>query len=452
MKKFKSVIALLLALIMAVTCGVSAFAATVSETEGNDDKDNATAITLEDTASGRLEVAGDKDWYSVTFAQAGMAAVKFNHSTVDAHMTYFTVSVYDAECKLENEFTVYGDEAETVSSMFSVSAGKHYIVIGEGQIASTTLAYTFTISFDTEAKAEKESNNTFETASPLEISTSGNAKRYLGSISEGDVDNFVFNVPDEGFIYFYIYNSNGKAGNYTATVSTYIEGAGGVAEKAVLGSVSINKSEASVISAPIGVGIGKFYLTISGTVGGYETRVFFSRSSELYETEYNNTLKTADYYSVGTKMAGSTYDINDVDCYKFTVTEKNRQVYLEVKGGAEVVGTAKWIVTVVDKDNATVASEVASNSEPAKILLNDKAVGTYYLIIKPDSSYVNNGHYYIGTSKYDVPEKEKSFFEKIKAIDWSGFLDNFKGWLGKIDFVGIIKSIYVSIRTVIEAI
>ena len=67
---------------------------------------------------------------------------------------------------------------------------------------------------------------------------------------------------------------------------------------------------------------------------------------------------------------------------------------------------------------------------------------------------MNNGIYELSIKAKDKPEedeKDKNLWEKIQDLDWQGFWDNFSDWIGKIDFISIIKSISSSFIRVITA-
>lgn len=454
MKKFKSAIALLLALIMTVSCGFAAFAAEgtdatgVNEKEANDTFETANDFKLKDLVKGRLGVADDVDYFALDVEDAGIALITFSHEVKSSASTYFTVEVFDEEFVKETEFTSVGEDAETFSTSFGVKKGVHYFKVSKGQIEDTTLEYRFSVAVDTKARAEKEPNNAPETATEMEFSISGTAKRYLGNLSEGDVDYFVVEFLNRGFIYPYIYNTNGKKGEYKLTVSTLVDGAGGEAFQKTLGTVDILTSQEYSVGEPIGVSAGKYYIKIEGTIGGYETRVFFTESNVNYESEYNNDFKNSDAFVIGKTITGSLYDENDVDTFKFTVTKANKDNKLIVTPDAAAKAEARWTVTVYNADGTAITTVDCTSAAPAEIALNDYEAGVYYVSISTTKSYHNAARYTISSKAYKPENTKKSFWEMLKAIDWSKFLNSFKGWFTKIDFVGITKSIYQSIKTI----
>ncbi|MCQ2474516.1 MAG: hypothetical protein MJ173_01270 [Clostridia bacterium] len=450
MKKFKSVIALLLALIMIASCGAVAFATDLVETDDNNAMESATDFELTDTVKGRIETDDDVDYFTFDAEKAGIAVVTFTHDVMDASQSYFSVKVLDKDGLLETEFSVLGKDESTSSTKFGIEKGVHYIVVSGGQVVSTTLDYKFSVSVDTEARAEKEPNNSAATATAMEYSVYNvdAPKRYVGNLSQNDVDYFVVNFKSSGYIRLYLYNSNGKTGEYKAVVSKFIEGAGGESVLANVGSVEILSSESSVYSEPIGVSAGKYYIKINGTVGGYETRVLFYESISEYETEYNNDYSNSEQFSLGEKIIASLFDENDTDCFKFTVTKANKAKKLIVTPNAEAPVNAKWIVSVYNDKDEFVTSVEASVGSRGEIDLNEFDEGIYYIVIRTTKSYHDAARYEITAEKFESTKDNRSFIEKIRSIDWSKFLQSFAGWFTQIDFAGITKSIVASIKTI----
>lgn len=456
MKKAKAVLSLLMALVMALTGIVTAFAADLEEKEPNNEMAAATVFALADTIKGRLSDDTDVDWFCFEAKEASLVTVKLQHNIVDATAasSYFTVKVVDANGVEEATFTSAGSAAEAVSPAFSVAAGKHYIVVTGGQVTSTTLDYKLSVSVDSTALSEKESNNTIETATPLELSLKGAPKRYIGTIGhEGDVDYYKLTIPENGYIYYYIYNSNGTKGAYDVSLIGYVSGANGVAAAQTFGTVSIGKDDASVISPCTGLAKGTYYLKVSGSVGGYQIRALFTPFGSA-EKEYNNTFKTADTLDMTKTFYGSNFDKNDVDVYKFTVTQEKTKLQFVFKADASVTTDGKWniVVCATDSQILTGGQLTAVRNEKATYSLYDLKPGTYYIMVTSDSATPNSGLYTLSFEAITVDDSgdgNKSFIQKIKDIDWSKFINSFIDWIGKIKLIPMLKAIIESIKKVI---
>ncbi len=450
MKKFKSAIALLLALIMVVSCGYAVFATDLPESDSNNTAATATDFDLDDTVKGRIEEVSDVDYFTIDVEKAGIALITFSHDVVASSASYFSVKVLNEDLTVETDFTVAGTDETTLSTKFGIEKGVHYIVVSGGQVVSTTLDYKFSLSIDTEARAEKESNNTPATATQMDLSTSGNPKRYIGNLSQNDVDYFVVEVPKEGMIYLYLYNTNGKAGEYTAEVSKFIEGSGGVSSLKTIASLDILSQDRDSRSEPIGVGAGKYYIKITGTVGGYETRVFYAEATVTMEKEYNNETKYSEkiYVDKEKSITASLIDYKDVDYFKFTV-EKGKKEYKFVVSLIDTVSTsARWTVTLRNSDDAVVSTTEVYSGVPAEIKLNDLDVGNYYIVVSTTESYHSAVRYKITTEDSPNSKSSQSFWEMLKNLDFSSLINSFKEWSLKLDYLSIIKSIVLSIKTI----
>lgn len=458
MKKAKVIISLLMVLIMTATGMVSAFAASVDEKEPNNTAATATAFAVIDTVSGKLSSAEDEDWYSFEVAESSLVTVKLSHTIVDANATasYFSIDVYDRipenTVPAEASFTSAGNVESSSSAAFSVASGKHYIKVTGGQVTVDSLVYSISVTVDTNSLAEKEPNNTIATASPLELSVKGASKAYMGTISsETDEDYYKFTLPQDGYIYCYLYNGTVSSGDYKAELIGYVSGKDGVANEESFGTVSLAKNEASIMGPSVGLSAGEYFLKVSGSVGDYQTRIYFAAHATT-ESEYNNTFGTADTLFTGNTYYGSTFDVNDYDVFKFNVTkEKTELQFVFDVSAAEQNG--KWRVNIKNSDNGILKDGelTAVKGEKVTYSLYDLKAGTYYVEVRADASAPNSENYklYFETITVKEEEGDKSFIDQIKDLNWGKFLSNFSEWIGQINLIPMLKAIFESIGNVI---
>ncbi len=458
MKKAKVIISLLMVLIMTATGMVSAFAASVDEKEPNNTAATATAFAVIDTVSGKLSSAEDEDWYSFEVAESSLVTVKLSHTIVDANATasYFSIDVYDRipenTVPAEASFTSAGNVESSSSAAFSVASGKHYIKVTGGQVTVDSLVYSISVTVDTNSLAEKEPNNTIATASPLELSVKGASKAYMGTISsETDEDYYKFTLPQDGYIYCYLYNGTVSSGDYKAELIGYVSGKNGVANEESFGTVSLAKNEASIMGPSVGLSAGEYFLKVSGSVGDYQTRIYFAAHATT-ESEYNNTFGTADTLFTGNTYYGSTFDVNDYDVFKFNVTkEKTELQFVFDVSAAEQNG--KWRVFVTNADGSLLSGGelTAVKGEKVTYSLYDLKAGTYYVEVRADASAPNSENYklYFETITVKEEEGDKSFIDQIKDLNWGKFLSNFSEWIGQINLIPMLKAIFESIGNVI---
>ena len=124
MKKVKSILSLLLALIIAMGCVSTAFAADAA----TEDSDNNTLLTADalvvgGSITGAFDAADDVDYFKITTKKAGLLTVSLQHTTNESTLGYFNVEVIDAEEKVLARFVSKGKDAKITSTAFGVAIG-----------------------------------------------------------------------------------------------------------------------------------------------------------------------------------------------------------------------------------------------------------------------------------------------------------------------------------------
>lgn len=450
MKKVKSLLSLILAVLMVAGCMATASAAN-AELEPNGDAATATEFKVSEEITGKLEETGDVDYFKFTAAKAGNATVTFKHTALEAAATYFTVEIRDAS-KTITTFTSAGNSAAE-SAVFSVEKdATYYVIVTEGAVYDPTLAYSVTVEIAEVALSESEPNNKALDADVLEYSPSGTPKEYYGSISAGDEDYYKVTIPANGVINLYLYNYAANAGDYTATLYTYVE-VSGVQELRSITSIQIAKDDASKVGASVGVEKGDYYLIIAGvdgSTGSYKTRVLFRNVADV-ETEINETLAAADVISIGKTYKATLDEATDVDCFKFTVPADNKGYDFAFKS----TNAGNWTFEILNSDGAKVVDAVKLNatndSKTAKAETYPLAAGTYYVKVSVTAEGIHDeGIYELSVKEKaealdDGSDDNKSLIDRIKELNWGGLADNLAGWFDQINFKGMISSMVASI-------
>lgn len=468
MKKAKSIVALLLALLVVVGCSMSAFAAVTegSETEINDTPETANNMGLSYKMKGHISKADDIDYYKFEVTTPSLVYVTLEHSTISgASSTYFVAEVLNSNGDTVSTLKSKGTDAKISTDPFAAEAGVFYIKVTMGQILLESLEYTVCATPETAAYVETEPNDIVSKATPLQLSTSGNKKQYYGSISSSvsengvvvsDVDYYSISIPSPGAVYFYLYNGTATKGEYKATFYAYLDGANGVATPKSLGSITINANQSYVMSPSVGVNGGNYILKIegvNGSIGGYQTRVYYLSDSTT-EYEYNNVKEYANLIGTSGKTYGSVFDANDVDFYRFTASKGNNGFTIKFNlEDSDKKTDGQWTVSLVDSNGSVVAKVDATNTKAAEITTEALNAGVHYIVIEA-GNVANSGIYSISLTANaakveDKKDDDKSFFDKIKDLPWGDFADNFNGWFEKIDVGSIISSITASIVTVL---
>ena len=180
MKKVKSLLSLILAVLMAFGCLATVSAAEAKvEAEPNGTASLATEFKAGEEIKGKLEDAEDVDYLAFKAEKAGNATITLKHTANSAASTYFTVEIKDAE-KTLTTFTSAGNSASESAVVSVVKDATYYVVVTKGDICDPTFEYNVSVAVAEVALSESEPNNKATEADTLEYSPSGNPKEYYG--------------------------------------------------------------------------------------------------------------------------------------------------------------------------------------------------------------------------------------------------------------------------------
>ena len=456
MKKAKKLVALMLALVMAMGCMVTAFATDLTEDEAtNDAAVNANEFDKEDTIKGVLDSATDVDYYSFKVNAMGLVTLSIEHNKLDSDSTYFNVSIEKVGTSANTPITTFaskGTEVKTSSAAFGADKGEYLVKVSMGAAHAADLEYTLSYTVDSVAYCEVENNNTYEKATAMQYASDlvvANAKKYYGTVSTAaDIDYFKMEVPAEGIVYFFIENDDNVKGSYSVALETHTKVNGSPVEK-TLGTITIEDDEALKNSACVGVLKGSYYFKVSGvdSTGGYKLFATFIPFKDI-EHEYNGDIKNANMISVGSTIQGSVFDAKDADYYQIITTSENPTFTVKAAASAGT-GDGKWKVRVLNVAGADVAgasfnfTNATGNSFQ---FTEDIPAGTYFIVVEgADSGVVNNGLYTLSIVDDDEPQTVLGLLDTLKNIDWSTFFANFAGWFEDINLLGMITAITSSL-------
>lgn len=467
MKKAKKILALLLALLVVMSCSMTAFAATeFTEEEINDTYNKANPMGIASKIKAVLDTATDVDYFSFEVTNPCLITVNIEHAAVTGGVsTYFTVDIINANGEDVLTFKSKGEEAKTSSAPFAAEKGTYYAAVSMGQSHSATLEYTLSATIDTAANTEKEPNDDASKASAMALSTANVKKQYYGTIAnkddpasaeiEVDVDYYSLDIPAAGAIYFYLYNGTSNKGNYKATLYAYLDGANAQPVAKSLGSINITANEESIISPSVGVNAGNYLLKIEGVngdVGGYQARVYYL-ADDNSEYEYNNVKEYANQIkTTGGVYFGSTFDKADVDYYRFYVNSSNGGVKVKLAVNPSYKNIeGQWTVSLIAPNKSVIKKFDATNAKAAEFETDMLEAGTYYICVEA-GNVASDGLYELSVKEKAAPpappkddnDKDDSFIGQIAGLPWKDFIDNFITWLPSVNVFGMLTSLFGS--------
>lgn len=449
MKKFKSFLAVVMALVMCMSFVSVAFAADVTEADStNGVASGADAFAVGDNVTGKINSSEDVDFFAFTTAKDGLITVTVDHEAKEEAIgTYFTVEISDEDGKVLATFDVAAKAASVSSPAFGAVAGKYFVKMTKGTVCDSTVEYKISVSVNEDALSEYEANDTTEDATEIELSTKTSLKKYVGTIPAGasDVDYYKFDIAKPGYLYVFVENDANFKGEYAVELETYSEGSTGLTEWKKFGKFEVSKDDATVKSPTIGVaGDSEFYLSVTGTEGGYKLYVVYVEDANS-EAEYNDVVAFATALKEGGKLYSSVFDKNDVDFYSIDVAAKTKYTVKVTADPKTVTTDAQWKVTVLNGKSEAVAGPVtATNAKAAEIELTGLDAGKYYVKVE-GGDILNTNIYTVELSNDGADTSNMTFKELLDSIKWKTFLDNFASWIGKINFVQIVKDIVASL-------
>lgn len=447
MKTAKKLLALLLSLIMAMTCATVAFAAEAKETESNATPSSADEIVVGSKISAKLETPTDVDWFKFTSDSFGLAKVSLSHTAItgaDSNVSFFKVEVIGADGVYIEAFKSAGNQASTYVE-FSVIPGDYFIKVVMDRQHIDNLTYDVAVSLDKAANVEKEENDTLGDATLMsKTATKADPKvTYFGTIDKGseasgDVDYYKFTVAQKTIIYPSIYNTSTNTGKYSITVLDTVTGEGGVAVERPLGTLNIASNEVQVDGGAIGVNAGTYYVKIAGvdgSVGGYQFRIYTSPSTDS-EMEYNNTAAKANDIYIGGQFTGCLFDSTDVDVYTFATKGNNAGYKITLKAySTPKVTNGQWSLVVKNASDGQVCKKDILVTETGELSTEPLPAGEYFIYVTKGNVF-SSDVYSIklealkaeGNSEPDkddktIIDKLADFADRVKALPWGEFVE-----------------------------
>ncbi len=357
------------------------------EKEYNNTKGVADLISLGQDYYGTMYSKSEADFYKFTVNEAGYFKVNLNVDktkyTADKIGEGWILKVYDTEGA-----EIYSADVEKSSAtpIFPFEKGTFYISVTTTNYSFGTypvnIQYSVRVDFTKTEYWEKEYNNTKETADAISLGQTYNGTMY----SKSEADFYKFTIKDTG--YFKVNMSvDGTIYNEDEIGEGWILKIFDASGAEIYSTTVVN----SCITQALPFVKGTYYISVTTTnysFGTYPINIPYSikvdfTKTDSWESENNVTLKTADPIAVNKTYKGNLYDKNDVDYYKFVLTNKSKvKVQFSVDGKVykkEQINDG-WILEVYDTKNKVVAEILNITKSTSKTVTLKK--GTYYVKVK----------------------------------------------------------------------
>ena len=352
----------------------------VWETEFNNTITAADPIRTNTYYHGTISQGKDKDYYKFTLKNDGCLSVGFKHGFVNSSVTYWKLKILDANQNEYAQIDYDGDETvERTSIHYGLPAGTYYVLV-ENHLESPK-EYSFILNFNASPIWETEFNDAIPYADPVKVN-----RYYNGTIwKDYDKDYYRFTLKNDGYVSIGFKHSfvNSSSTSWTLRILNVSEGE--YAKTEFYGDEAVERT-----AFRCGLPAGTYYVEVSGilTYGRDYSFILNYKASDAWETEFNDTIPSADPISLNRNYYGTIWQNFDTDCYTFTTPEDG---YLKINFRHAYVDSTSdlWRIDVLDAArNNYMTSYYKGNVDTA--VLSDSIrleKGTYYIQVDSYSAF-----------------------------------------------------------------
>ncbi len=390
----------------------------LTEEEGNNSLGTANELPANASIQGALESKSDKDYYKLEVEEGGKLSMKFSIEeavTTSTAYTYWNVSLCNADGNVIRKHTINGSATTFYPYATGLDAGTYYIVISCDNHSAKP--YTLTAGFEAGADWETESNNSRSTADALPLNTpfggslhsSSDQDFYQFELEEDAAVDIVFQLEDiitESTVYKYyiitLYSDDGSA----AAIKTY----------------NVNGSLMTYKLNTVGLGAGTYYINIScnnHNSRSYSLNVKTTTGTD-WESEYNDTLKTADTLPLDTPFYANLQNSSDKDYFQFTLEEQGAvNLTFDIETAVtDSTAYTYWTASICSEDGNTISSYEINGSKTFYDLTTlGLDAGTYYVRIERPAHYHSSQTYTLTASLIKDALWEGEFNDTMSTAD-----------------------------------
>ncbi len=369
----------------------TAFAAVTEEVEENNEQKQANDIDVNTDVTGALETKEDMDFYKFTVKDNGLISIRFQHPEHNWEGMGFgdTTSLYkvaildqDGE-EVTETFVSHNHDTDFTFHSFGISAGTYYVKVTPG-VMQADYDYTINVNYTKEAGWEAENNNNADKAQEIQPDTT-----VSGWINyKDDVDWYKVVLDAPGAVsYTFSHEFVDNEATFWTTKLFYLDNN----QEVILvdDQTFIGTDDEEFTSPKAGLPKGTYYLKVTSAkgwtnAGKYSIRMNFDKSSD-WESEKNNTMKTANSIDLGTTINGALSVAKDVDYYKFTLSENtNVTMKFEHDINKIVDDNNYWAVTLYSEYEEKLGSYTIVGRTKGTETLDSKTLdaGTYYVQVQ----------------------------------------------------------------------
>jgi subtilisin family serine protease len=348
------------------------------ESEANDTRATADAVTLGSAITGQIASGTDVDYYAVTVSAAGVLSLILDVPTNSSYTDYFRVSVTDTN----GNVIAAQETGQDITFQAAVgAAGTYYLSVGSPKYFYDGGQYTLKPSYSSNYGGyELEPNNSI-----ANVITSGESVR--GQVATvTDTDRFSLNIAQAGTLAVVFDAPTNSSYTEYFRIQLFDSAGNLLASRATGQDINFNASAPSP---------GNYYVTVTAAgsyydSGQYALTVTNTASTVLYESEVNNTNDAADTIALGTQISGQLSSANDEDRFAVTLNSPGK-ITAVFDGPTNSSWSDYFELSIYDKSGHLVGHH--SSGSDVAFDTNVTASGTYYVSIAAGKYYYDGGEY-----------------------------------------------------------
>lgn len=364
----------------------------------NESQQTSQTIEVNEKKEGVME--SDYSWYVTKLTESGYFYVDFNRASEDGDR--YTNAGWKLSVYVDNKFILdsrYISESNSsyTTPIYAYPAGTTVYIRIQNSGAGTKVPYTFEVVNKASDSMESENNDTKSKADTISVN-----KFYKGNFGSGDViDYYKTKLKKTGYMYIDFGRVNLDGDRYTNAgwkISLI------VGNKCILDSVYVSEDAAinGYRSPLFGYQKGQtVYVRIDNSGANNNVDYKFclkNATSSAWESENNNTRKTADSIKVNTTYFGNFCNDDNVDYFtgKAKKTGKFRLSFGRRLETGDRYFNAGWKVTVFVDKKRVLDSEYISEDGALNGYLSDRFTvkkGQKITVMIEDSGAHNNVDY-----------------------------------------------------------
>ena len=335
------------------------------ETELNDTYQRADCINLNEQYYGSMQRREDVDWYKFTAAQDGYISLDFTHGYIEDSDPFWQIDIYNDNYSMIEYYRSGGKNVTSSGWQIGIPAGTYYIKVYRYYYSD--LEYGLKVNYNVSNVWEKERNDDYTTATPINLNTT-----YYGSIQGGreDADWYTFTSSGAGvykFSFAHDYIEDNDRFWEVRIYNSLFE------EEGSLYYRGNNQDDSDDVTIS---GVGKYYVKITPY---YTSRITyaFSLTSHIHNYTYEVTKATLTKDGTITQKCSCGYVGEKTTIYRPNTASLSVSSYTyDGKSHKPGINIYDSKGNVISADNYTLS--YGSNT---------KSIGTHYITIRFKENY-----------------------------------------------------------------